>query len=233
MERKLIDVEYEVRKYFLIYIFIACVIFLFLNIFKDFNLYEYYNNKVDDFFYELNVDSEKILSEPSKFNISEDDAKTEYYKFKDYLEESKYMLTYYFPALVLIAIFIISVIHVRIQNSIYNTKMKITQAIKLSKIIPIFALIVSCIIIFINSEENYAFVKTLDNINLIIAVVLITFGIAVVGSMINAREPKQRTILKMVNIVLILIFPKVYWFIGIFGSMFNVKIIKREGGNEI
>ncbi|HCC07450.1 MAG TPA: hypothetical protein DEP72_04745 [Clostridiales bacterium] len=234
MSRKLIDVEYEVRKFFLIYVFILYGIFLSLNVFKDFNLFNYYVNFVESNFHvinsELNLEYKDNLNNLDELKITKDEITERYYTVKEYLDQNQYILIYFFPALFIILILILAFIHVGIINIYMNKKRKITLKVtRLSKVFPIVALVVVFIGLILNDGENNFVMKAISNINLIMEFVLIIFGFVVSSNIIRTLEGKIKNILNILNIIFILVFPQIFWMIGIWGSLFNVKIIKKVG----
>ncbi len=229
-----IDVEYEIRKYFLIYVLIIYSIFMGLYIFKDVNLMDYYMNTVDRHFYTIDKSlnkeyseaiNEKTMTKNDIYNITE-----EYYKIKESIDKNQQLAKYYFPGITIIAVILIAYIHVGIR-SVYlrKIKKKLLRSIKLSKVFPISALIMIGFIAVLGVDTNYYLIKSIENINLIMSFILITFGIVVSVNIIDTMEHKIKSVLKMANIILILMFPNIFWFMGIWSSLFNVKIIKKEG----
>ncbi|OGO83891.1 MAG: hypothetical protein A2Y22_01950 [Clostridiales bacterium GWD2_32_59] len=237
MSRKLIDVEYEVRKTFLIYIFIVYGIFLSLNIFQDFNLFNYYVSFVENNFSELNrelnLEYKDNLNKLNELKVTKDEITERYYTVKGYLDENQRVLIYFFPAIFIIAILVLTFVHVEIMNRYINKKKNITvKIIKLSKTFVIVTLMVVLLELFLKPEGNHFLMKVFSNINLIMEFILIIFGIVVASNMINTLGVKLKNMLRIFNIILILIFPHFFWIIGVWGSLANVKIIKKVGKRQ-
>lgn len=237
MKKVYIDIGEQVGKYFMIYLMIFMVLISMFIVIDGDNIIKKYDNTIDTIIIGLEnslIHEYKKIMNDSKIDYNKVDVNDSYYMSLDILDDYKFMCKYYMPAFVVIICFVFAIIQFGIIDKLicYFKKDKSIKVsmLKFSRKIGIVSIVILCMIYFMNNLDVIYTLKVLKNINAILSVVLIVYGIKLALAFIESLDKKVNGPLKVINILMIFMLPNLYWIAGICACLADVKIIKKEVG---